>query len=285
MSTAIDVYGRTPTHSPALKVDHALNHLLFALTRVDTGDEVALARRRAARRQIQAALRAVEVNTRAGFEAILNGCLDVGFRGPSLLAFVFEVLSDRLGARIRRRLYSVGASLDEVSDLVSKTMESIQRLISRANRARHTLRYELLITIGDHRAIDFLRRRRLEYRDDLERLSGATPDPERRYQQAQAARQAARVRDAIFAAHAGLDGISRRALIEVEIHGRGYGEIAECLGLAPSNVGNVVRRARVARTRALAAQLRQLEGLGDVGGYGALVADDHLRRGMLRLAV
>ncbi|MCA9542870.1 MAG: hypothetical protein KC613_00725, partial [Myxococcales bacterium] len=157
--------------SPPLPVAGALRRFRGALTGAMRrgGDDLRQARRRAAL-EVLDAVRDAGPDTVAGFELVLNGCLDVGYRSQPLAAFVFDVLHRRLAGRVRRRLAQCGQDPDsaEVADLVSAAAVAIQKLIRGARRERHTLRYALLISIADHRTIDFLRRRRPEYRETMD---------------------------------------------------------------------------------------------------------------------
>ncbi|MEZ4472123.1 MAG: hypothetical protein R3F60_15280 [bacterium] len=51
---------------------------------------------------------------------------------------------------------------------MATTAMAIQRLIRLADREEHSIRYALLLSIADHRTIDFLRRRRPEYRGTMD---------------------------------------------------------------------------------------------------------------------
>ena len=47
---------------------------------------------------------AEDVDCVSTFENIVNQCLDLGYRGEALVAFIYEVLRDRFAARVYRRL-------------------------------------------------------------------------------------------------------------------------------------------------------------------------------------
>ncbi len=253
------------------------------------GDDLRQARRRTVLAILEERL-AARVDTVDTFEAALNGCLDVGYRSEPLAAFVFDVLQRRLAARVRRRLARSGHDPDsaEVADLVALAAEAIQKLIRGARREKHTLRYALLVSIADHRTIDYLRRRRPEYRDTMddcvsEVSDGARhhEDPERALWRAQRMAMALRLREAVAGAVNELKELERAALILVEIHGYGYPEVSERLGIKRTDVGNVVRRARMARDRALVPRLRTLPGFEHHVGFSGLQADRELRLQML----
>lgn len=256
------------------------------------GDDIRQARRRAVMNIIGKRLRGAECDTVVTFEDVLNGCLDVGYRAQPLAAFVFDALQRRLAGRVRRRLARSRQDPDceEVADLVSQAAEAIQKLIRGARRERHTLRYALLVSIADHRTIDYLRRRRPEYRDTMDDCAGGIAefalhtecvDPERALWQQERMALARRLRDAVLASVNLLPDLERAALVLVEIEGCGYPEVAERLGIKRTDVGNVVRRARLARDRALVPQLRAIPGLDGHIGFAGLQANRDLRLQML----
>jgi len=256
------------------------------------GDDIRQARRRAVLNIIREGLRSADCDTVVVFEDTLNGCLDVGYRARPLAAFVFDTLQRRLAARVRRRLARSGQdpASEEVSDLVAQTAEAVQKLIRGARRERHTLRYALLVSIADHRTIDYLRRRRPEYRDTMDdgcgtggdfALHTACVDPEHALWQRQRAALAVELRDAVLASVNRLPDLERAALVLVEIHGLGYPEVAVRLGVKRTDVGNVVRRARLARDRALVPKLRTIPGLEGHIGFSAIQENRDLRLQML----
>ena len=102
------------------------------------------------------------VDTVSAFEAIVNRCLDDGYRGEGLLAFVFVAMNRRFAARIGRRLKTskLGARSSDIEDLVMVTIEGVQKLFHRSERSTHSVTYALLLSISDHRAIDYLRRKK-----------------------------------------------------------------------------------------------------------------------------
>ena len=236
--------------------------------------------------------------TVAAFERILNGCLTLGYRARPLAAFAFEVLAPRFAARIRRRLLAAGqrAEADDVGDLVGATAETLARLIRDARRSEYTLRYALLLSIADHRTVDHLRQRRrrpeiLLAHDDstgedtFDRLtchSESAPDPERQMAERERDRLALWLRDAVFEAVNALPARERAALISVDLDGLGYPEVARNLCLSPTDVGNVVRRARLLRDRHLVPALRALPNVGGTLGFNSIQDDKELRIHMLR---
>ena len=277
-----------------LRVEPSLKRFEYAVRTAYArgGDDIRQARRRAVLNIITVALRNPDCDTVMAFEDVLNGCLDVGYRAQPLAAYVFEVLQRRLAARVRRRLARSRQDPDseEVSDLVSQAAEAIQKLIRGARRERHTLRYALLVSIADHRTIDFLRRRRPEYHDTMDdRAAGSSEfalhtaclDPERALWQEQRNALARRLRDAVVDAVNCLPTLERAALVLVEIHGMGYPEVAAELGIKRTDVGNIVRRARLARDRNLVPKLRTIPGLAGHVGFTALQANRDLRLQML----
>ncbi len=282
--------------SPPLQVLPALRRFKQAVRSAwrRGGDEARQARREA----VLALLTAVAddgPNTVAGFERVLNGCLDLGYRAQPLAAFVFDALQRRLAGRVRRRLARSGHDPDcaEVADLVSATAVAVQKLIRGARRERHTLRYALLISIADHRTIDYLRRRRPEYRESMDdQLHGDslgasgehTLSPERALWQAERNALALALQGAVLGAVNALAPAERRALVLVEIEGLGYPAVAERTGMKRTDVGNVVRRARLQRDRAFVARLRDVEGLDQHLGFGGLQAHRELRLNMLTWA-
>lgn len=284
--------------SPPLSVSGALRRFTIVLRRRIRGamaDDERQARRQAVMRLLETVAARPDVDTIDAFETVLNGSLDLGYRAQPLAAFVFDTLQRRLAGRVRRRLAAGGQDPDseEVADLVATSAVAIQKLIRGARREKHTLRYALLLSIAEHRTIDYLRRRRPEYVgavDDRINDDVASPwprpsdggDPERRLYVAQRRKLAHALRDAVFAAVNALPTQERACLILVEIEGLGYPEIAERLCIKRTDVGNVVRRARLRRDRALVPQLRDIEGLKDHVGFSSMQADRELRLSMLR---
>ena len=231
------------------------------------------------------------------FERVLNGCLDAGYREPALFAFLFTVLRPRLESRIRRRLLRSGrgGSVDDIADLVSVASESIHRLIVNASREQYTLRYVMLLSIADHRTIDYLRRPRPEVRASFDDHA-ATPEesvpgwhgsfaahtPEAQLVKRERRRLAHRLREAVFHAVNALEESERAALLMVEIEGAGYPEVAQALGIKQTDVGNMVRRARLKRDRLLVPLLRDIPGLEGHVGFSELQTDKALRLHMVR---
>ncbi len=277
-----------------LRVEPGLRRFEFAVRAAYArgGDDIRQARRRSVLNIITRALRDPECDTVVVFEDVLNGCLDVGYRAQPLAAYVFAVLQRRLASRVRRRLAQSRQDPDteEVSDLVAQAIEAIQRLIRGARRERHTLRYALLVSIADHRTIDFLRRRRPEYRETMDdhsacgaefALHTACLDPERALLQQQRNALALQLRDAVIESVNSLSEACRAALVLVEIDGLGYPEVAERLGIKVTDVGNIVRRARLARDRNLVPKLRTIPGLAGHVGFSAIQENRDLRLQML----
>ena len=284
--------------SPPLRVSPALNRYRIAVrARVKRAefDDDRQARRLAVLTLIETVLSRDDADTIDAFETVLNGSLDLGYRAKPLAAFVFDTLHRRLAGRVRRRLASSGHDSDseEVSDLVATTAVAIQKLIRGARRETHTVRYALLLSIAEHRTIDYLRRRRPEYIgavDDRFTADVASPwprpsdggNPERQLWVAQRRALAHRLRDAVFGAVNALPRLERACLILVEIEGLGYPEIAERLGIKRTDVGNIVRRARLRRDRALVPQLRDIRGMTAHVGFGGIQSDRDLRLSMLK---
>ncbi len=274
--------------SPPLNLNGPLRRFCAQIrTRMRKGaaDEVRTARRRAALAVVEAVLHGEDMDTIRGFEAVLNGCLDIGYRAQPLAAFVFDALHRRLAARVRRRMLRSGRDADspEVADLVASTAVAIQKLIRGANREQHDLRYALLLSIADHRTIDFLRRRRPEYRESMDdpALALRGDNPEARVSRLQRKVLACALRDAVLDAHNALPARERTALILVEIEGQGYDEVAQALSVKRTDVGNVVRRARLQRDRLLVPRLRTIKGLEGHVGFQGMQADRELRCKML----
>ncbi len=241
-----------------------------------------------------------QVDTIETFEKILNGCLSMGYRARPLAAFAFGVLEPRFAARIRRRLLAAGLmpSPDDVADVVGTSAETLARLIRDARRTEYTLRYALLLSLADHRAIDFIRsrRRRPEYiglpEGDAAELAAESlwgndgpADPEEQLHQGERNALALAVRQAVFTAVNALPVRERTALIAVDLHGAGYPEVARTLDLSDTDVGNVVRRARLLRDRALVPHLRDLPHLGGHVGFAEMQDDKTLRLHILRWSV
>lgn len=303
-----------PSVSHALALAAPFGRLLAALRAADRAaadlpdaDDSA-AERTARRRVVLAMLERLQAASADRFETVqtferaLNTCLGLGYRARPLAAFVYEVLAPRLAARIRRRLRAAGAPVEaaDVSDLVAATAETLARLLRDARRSEYTLRYALLVSIADHRTIDFLRARRRrpevllgptharegegegEAFDRLVALHRVEASPEARALERQQGSLAVRLRDAVFDAVNALPTRERAALISVDLEGLGYPEVAARLGLPATDVGNVVRRARLLRDKHLVPALRGLPGAGGGLGFAALQEDKELRLQMLR---
>jgi RNA polymerase sigma factor (sigma-70 family) len=227
------------------------------------------------------------------FEGVLNQCLDAGYRRPALMGFVFEVLRDRFAARIYRRLSRSGRrpSVADVEELVGVTTEAIHVLIQNANRARHTLTYALLLSIADHRTIDYLRRKKPELRDQIDLFhtkSAWGPDsneverPDNALIRQDRIRLARTLRAAVLCAVNELPLEERAALILVEVEGLGYDQIADILDVKRTDVGNLVRRARLKRDRNLMPRLRGMTELGGHVGFTTIQGNRDLRLNLLR---
>ena len=291
-------------HQPAslpLTVRDALDHFQARLEARIARSPAPMAEDRMRRRVVLGILRRAcseqAIDTIDAFEAVLNACLDTGYREGPLLAFVFEVLERRLAARVRRRLARSGhdAGTDEVGDLVAASFEAIHRLLREADRAEHTVRYNLLLSIADHRAIDHLRRKRPVYLDTLDDLpadvacdlglAGVIEDPERRLERQERRALARLLRAAVFGAVNALPDRDRAALVMVEALGCSYDVVAEQTGVKRTDVGNVVRRARLSRDRALVPRLRTVPGLEGHIGFSEMQEHRTLRLGMVQWSI
>jgi len=289
---------RLPREARPLTVRPALLRFRSSLRQAMTHGSVdaeRVARRQAISSLVVEHLERPDTNTIGCFEDVLNGCLDLGYRSKSLAAFTFECLHRRFASRIRRRLSASGQDPDsaEVADLVSTTAEAVHTLIRGARRERHTLRYALLVSIADHRTIDFLRRKRPEYRETMDDRCSETDaaawtlgtrrdDPEQRIVRRERVDLARQLRNAVLDVVNGLPDVERAALVLVEIDGLGYDDVAEALGLKRTDVGNVVRRARLKRDRQLMPALRSIPGLEDHMGFSEMQKHRALRLNMLR---
>jgi RNA polymerase sigma factor (sigma-70 family) len=227
------------------------------------------------------------------FEHVLNRCLDVGYRNTALVGFVYEVLRDRFAARIHRRLATSQRQpvVADVEDLVGVTVEAVQSLVRNANREKHTITYALLLSISDHRTIDYLRRKKPELSDKIETYHTSsvwTPDaaetqrPDLALINQERIGLARRLRRAVLSAVNELSSQQRAAIILVEVEGRGYDDIAEILELKRTDVGNLVRRARLQRDRNLVPKLREIPELEGHAGFASIQANRDLRLNLLR---
>ncbi|MEE2756825.1 MAG: RNA polymerase sigma factor [Myxococcota bacterium] len=237
--------------------------------------------------------RRADVDTIDCFESVLNSSLDAGYRGSHLLGFVYEVLFDRFAARIRRRLATGRGSVNtaDVEDLLGVTVEAVHNLISNSNRTRHTVTYALLLAIADHRTIDYLRRKRPELTDQIESYNatnvwnpGQTQRmrPDVQLENRHRLGVARELRTAVLNAVNDLSDRQRHALILVEVEGLGYGEIAARLDIKRTDVGNLVRRARLQRDRNLMPYLRKIESLDGHVGFKRIQDNRALRVNLLR---
>jgi len=262
----------------------------------ERGDKASTVCREGARKVVLAALDGADTDSVSAFERVLNGCLDAGYRMNALAAFVYEVLHRRFAGRIRRRLSASGQdpNTEEVADLVMITVEAVHSLIRNARRERHSLRYALLVSIADHRTIDFLRRKRPEYRESVDdRIAepaaqtwwgsqSTVATPEQNMHRRQRLGVARKLRSLVLSAVNDLPPLERGALILVEVEGYGYDAVAERLGVKRTDVGNLVRRARLRRDRAVMPLLRSVEGLNAHVGFSDLRANQALRLNLLR---
>jgi RNA polymerase sigma factor (sigma-70 family) len=234
-----------------------------------------------------------DVDCVSAFEGIVNQCLDLGYRGEALVAFIYEVLKDRFAARVYRRLNSSGRrpNFAEVEDLVGVTTEAVQVLIGNANRERHSLTYALLLSIADHRSIDYLRRKKADLVDDIDSYHTKhawSPDaadqlrPDNQLHRRQRIELARDLRRAVLSSVNELPKVERTALILVEVQGLSYDEIALVLEIKRTDVGNVVRRARLRRDRLLMPLLREIEQLEGHIGFKQIQAERSLRLNLLR---
>lgn len=292
MSDRMPRTARPLTVRPALL--HFRSRLRAAMLRGSTDPE-RVARRVAVLALVEETCTRPDVDTIGCFEDVLNGSLDLGYRARDLAAFVFECLHRRFASRVRRRLSASGHDPDsaEVADLVATTAEAVHTLIRGARRERHTLRYALLVSIADHRTIDYLRRKRPEYRETMDdrvadadvdpwALGTRRDDPEQRIVRQQRVSLARQLREAVLGVVNDLPDIERAALVLVEIEGLGYDAVADALGLKRTDVGNVVRRARLKRDRQLMPLLRGIPGLEGHVGFAEMQSDRALRLNMLR---
>ncbi len=114
-------------------------------------------------------------------------------------------------------------------------------------------------------------------------MSTGIKTPEQTLQTAQRFAMALQVRSEIFRAVNSLPLAQRAALMLVEIEGLGYAEVAERLDIKRTDVGNLTRRARLARDRNLSPRLRTLD-TDRTLGFSEIRADRALRVSMVRWA-
>ena len=279
--------------SPPLKDRRQLQHrvhlgsLLVSLERSDNAEFLALARRL---REAESEVNSIE--TVAYFEWVVNTVLDTGYRGEALLGYIFSTLNRRFAARIRKRLRTapLGARESDVEDLVMTTIEAVHRLILRSDRSRHTITFALLVSIADHRAVDFLRKKRAELSDELEGtpsdtygvLSSRALQPDEALVRVVDHHRVRVLREVVLSAVNQLPADERKALVLVEVNGLGYPEIAEALAIKVTDVGNFVRRARKRRDRYFMAELRSTPELSGHLGFSELQENRELRVNLLR---
>ena len=233
------------------------------------------------------------LDTVTAFESVVNRCLDDGYRGEGLLAFVFLVMNRRFAARIGRRLKTsrLGARTADVEDLVMVTIEGVQKLFHRSERLTHTVTYALLISIADHRAIDYLRRKKADLVPCVDAHIDATRTtlqagwrPDAQYQSKERENMLRVLRRAVLDSVNELDYEQRRALVLVEVEGLGYTEVAQRLKMKTTDVGNFVRRSRKVRDGNLIACLRRQPSLEGHIGFAELQNAKELRTNLLRWA-
>lgn len=233
------------------------------------------------------------VDTVSAFEAIVNRCLDDGYRGEGLLAFVFVAMNRRFASRIGRRLKTskLGARASDVEDLVMVTIEGVQKLFHRSERSTHTVTYALLLSISDHRAIDYLRRKKADlvpcvdtHIDAARSSAQAQWRPDDQFQSKEREGMLRVLRRAVLDSVNNLEQQQRRALVLVEVEGLGYRDVASRLGMKPTDVGNFVRRTRKVRDANLIAALRKQPCLDGHIGYADLQRAKELRTNLLRWA-
>lgn len=288
--TATTVETDTFRNPRPLSVHSALARFTERMARAEYRNDAELA---PIRMLVAEALTASDVDTIGNFEWVLNTSLDYGYRGSLLMTFVYEVLRDRFSARVHRRLARSGRRLDssEVEDLVGVTIEAVHNLVRRANRERHTLTYALLLSIADHRTIDYLRRKRPDLSDNLEAFhteSAWAPDaskqsrPDEALWSQQRMRLARRLRSVVLDSVNELPDAERSALVLVEVFGEGYDRIADRLAIKRTDVGNLVRRARLRRDRLLMPKLRSIPELDGHVGFHGLQSNRALRLNLLR---
>ena len=170
------------------------------------------------------------------------------------------------------------------------TIEAVHRLILRSDRSRHTITFALLVSIADHRAVDFLRKKRAELSDDLEGtpsntygvLSSRALQPDEALVQSVDHQRIRALREVVLSAVNQLPADERKALVLVEVNGLGYPQIAEALALKVTDVGNFVRRARKRRDRYFMAELRATPELSGHLGFSELQENRELRVNLLR---
>lgn len=235
----------------------------------------------------------VGVDTVGAFELVVNRCLDSGYRGEGLLAFVFLALNRRFAARIRKRLKAspLGARTVDVEDLVMIAMEGVQKVFYRSDRTHHSVTYSLLLSIADHRAIDYLRRKKADLVPcvdtaaslDREQLT-ASWRPDQQFESKERETLLRLVRGAILESVNTLTEQQRRALILVEVEGVGYRDVARRLEMKETDVGNYVRRARKVRDGNFIAALRKKNSLVGHIGFAELQRSKELRTNLLRWA-
>ena len=232
-------------------------------------------------------------DTVTGFELVVNSSLDHGYKGEALLAFVFQAMNRRFAARIQRRLKNspLGARPTDIEDLVMTSIEGVHRLFARSERSQHSVTYALLLSIADHRAIDFLRRKRADLvecvdgkieAEKSELLNRWRPDTE--LESKRVNEMVRTLREVILSSVNQLEPMQRRALILVEVEGLGYHEVAVRLGIKSTDVGNFVRRTRKLRDRNFIAGLRANPTVEGHIGFGAMQSNRELRTNLLRWA-
>jgi RNA polymerase sigma factor (sigma-70 family) len=233
------------------------------------------------------------VDTVTAFESVVNRCLDDGYRGEGLLAFVFLAMNRRFAARIGRRLKTsrLGARPVDVEDLVMVTLEGVQKLFHRSERSAHSVTYSLLLSIADHRAIDYLRRKKADLVPCVDAHIDAARSslqdrwrPDAQYQTKEREDTLRVLRAAVLQSVNELSLEQRRALVLVEVEGLGYREVAQRLEMKVTDVGNFVRRTRKIRDGNLIANLRNQPAMEGHIGFAELQRTKDLRTNVLRWA-
>lgn len=233
------------------------------------------------------------LDTVTAFESVVNRCLDDGYRGEGLLAFVFLTMNRRFAGRIGRRLKTsrLGARPVDVEDLVMVTLEGVQKLFHRSERSAHSVTYALLLSIADHRAIDYLRRKKADLvpcvdahidagRSSLQDLWR----PDAQYQTKEREDTLRVLRSVVLQSVNELSFKQRQGLVLVEVEGLGYPDVAQRLGMKVTDVGNFVRRTRKLRDANLIAGLRNQPILEGHIGFAELQRTKNLRTNLLRWA-
>jgi RNA polymerase sigma factor (sigma-70 family) len=148
----------------------------------------------------------------------------------------FTALMESEGAALARLAASYAREPDDREDLFQDIAVAIWRALPRF-RGECSER-TFLFRIAHNRGIAHIARRRLptlETREDLE-VRDASPDPE---QSLSAEQEGRRLRAAVLGLPVGY-----RQVVTLALEGMSYAEIADVLGIAESNVGARLTRAR-----------------------------------------